>query len=124
MKVERMQVQEALAAGCKLPYAMLRYLSEVRLGRAPERVAQEELQEAIFFGREQEIRVFVGEEGLRAVRLCAEPDDRVLEEVRPIPNVRFGGTLTVGCVLDWDEDGQAYVAATRLLDWKEGHQDG
>ena len=32
--------------------------------------------------------------------------------------------LTVGCVLDWDEDGQAYVAATRLLDWKEGHSDG
>lgn len=119
MKYEQIQVHEALTAGCALPYALLRFLSRVTLGCTPPQVPEDELLEARFFSSEQEIRVFPGEDGMQAVRLSAEPTDRVLEETYQIENRQFGGSLTVARVLDWDEDGQAYVAATRLTGWKE-----
>ena len=119
MKYEKLSVGEALTAGLRLPYAMIRSLSQVTLGRTPPQVAEDGLLEARFFSAEQEIRVFRGEDGPQAARLSAEPADQVLEETYRMENKQFGGSLTVARVLDWDGDGQAYVAATRLSGWKE-----
>lgn len=124
MKYEKLSAQEALTAGLQLPYAMIRSLSQVTLGRMPSQVTEDELLEARFFNSEQEIRVFCGENGLQAVRLSAEPVDRALEETYEIENKQFGGSLTVARVLDWDGDGQAYVTATRLSGWKEENHHG
>lgn len=46
-----------------------------------------------------------------------------MEEEYLIENPQFGRSITVTRVLDWDEDGQAYIAATRLSGWKEGKAD-
>ena len=119
MKCEQLSVREALSAGGALPFALIRSLSQVTLGRTPARVEEEELLEARFFSETQEIRIFQGADGLRAVRLTGEASDRVLEQTCALENDRFGGTLTIARVLEWDEDGQAYVAATRLTGWKE-----
>ena len=124
MKYETLSAQEALTAGLQQPYAMIRSLSQVTLGRMPSQVTEDELLEARFFSSEQEIRVFRGENGLQAVRLSAEPADRVLEETYEIENKQFGGFLTVARVLDWDGDGQAYVTSTRLSGWKEENHHG
>ena len=56
--------------------------------------------------------------------LTGEPEDHVMEEEYQIENPRFGRSITVTRVLDWDEDGQAYIAATRLSGWKEGGASG
>ena len=110
MKQETIDIQAALEAGQKLPFAWVRSLSQVALGRTPLTADLEELLEARFFSRDREIRLFPGEDGLRAVAL--------------IENPRFGRSITVTRVLDWDEDGQAYIAATRLSGWKEGGANG
>lgn len=124
MKQETIDIQAALEAGQKLPFAWVRSLSQVSLGRTLLAADLEELLEARFFSRDREIRLFPGEDGLRAVALTGEPEDHVMEEEYQIENPRFGRSITVTRVLDWDEDGQAYIAATRLSGWKEGGANG
>lgn len=124
MKYEQLDVQQAVSAGCALPFAMIRSLSQTALGYAPSSVETEELLEARFFSGEQEIRIFRDGDGLRAVRLTGEPGDRVLEQTCPLENRQFGRELTLLRVLEWDEDGQTYVAATRLTGWKGGRDHG
>lgn len=124
MKQEKITVQQALQAGRALPFAMIRALSQVTLGHTPAGIAEEELLEARFFDAEQEIRVFRYGDELRAVRLCAEADDRILYKTCRIANKRFGGSLTAAQLLESDEDGQTYIAATRLVDWKEEAEHG
>ena len=123
MRQETISLQAALEAGQKLPFAWVRSLSQVALGRTPLAVDLEELLEARFFSRDREIRIFPGEDGLRAVELTGEPEDPVIEEEYPVENPQFGRSITVTRVMDWDEDGQAYIAATRLSGWKEGKAD-
>ena len=110
MRQETISLQAALEAGQKLPFAWVRSLSQVALGRTPLAADLEELLEARFFSRDREIRLFPGEDGLRAVALTGEPEDHVMEEEYQIENPRFGRSITVTRVLDWDEDGQAYIA--------------
>lgn len=124
MKREKLNVEAAIREGLGLPYAMVRSLSQVTLGPAPAAVDAAELLEARFFDNEQEIRVFHGEDGLEAVRLRGEDTDHTIEETYSIENPGFGGSLTVTRVLDWDGDGQAYTAASRLSGWKEERTDG
>ena len=124
MKQETIDIQAALEAGQKLPFAWVRSLSQVALGRTLLAVELEELLEARFFSRDREIRIFPGEDGLRAVALTGEPEDHEMEEEYLIENPQFGRSITVTRVLDWDEDGQAYIAATRLSGWKEGGANG
>lgn len=119
MKCEKLSIQEALSAGGELPFALIRSLSQVTLGHTPACVEEDEMLEARFFSQTQEIRIFQGADGLRAVRLIGEPSDRVLEQTCKLENKQFGSALTIARVLEWDEDGQAYVTATRLTGWKE-----
>ena len=57
--------------------------------------------------------------------LPVEPGDRVLAETYAIQNkTLFGHELTVHQILDADEDGQCYIAAVRLADWKGGADHG
>lgn len=119
MKCEKLSIREALSAGGELPFALIRSLSQVTLGHTPACVEEDELLEARFFSQAQEIRIFQEADGLRAVRLIGEPSDRVLEQTCKLENKQFGSALAIARVLEWDEDGQAYVAATRLTGWKE-----
>lgn len=81
------------------------------------------LLEARFFSDAEELRLFRLDGSLRAV-LAAETDgDRWLEETCEIANKdKFGGSVTVRRVMDFDEDGQAYVAFTRLSGWEGAKQ--
>lgn len=119
MKTESLAVQEAFARGRALPWALVRGLSRVTLGTAPTEIDPEELIEARFFGAGEEIRVFRAGGELRAVRLCAEPEDNTLEQTYQIKNPRFGKSLTVCRLLEADGDGQMNVTATRLTGWEE-----
>lgn len=70
MKQETIDIQAALEAGQKLPFAWVRSLSQVALGRTPLAADLEELLEARFFSRDREIRLFPGEDG----PACRGPD--------------------------------------------------
>lgn len=118
MKTEPMDVREALGRGKALPYALVRSLSSVALGPAPETVDLDELIEARFFG-EEEVRLFRDGADLRAVCLTQEEGDVVIDRCCALANrSAFGGAITVRQVLEFDGDGQAFIACTRLTGWR------
>ena len=121
---EKLEVKEALERGRSFPWAMLRGFSRVTLGNTPPQTDAEELLEACFFSPEAEIRLWREDGTLRAAFLAEEAGDRVLEERRSIENPAFGRALWVRRIIDFDEDGQAYVAGTRLCGWEGGRDDG
>lgn len=120
MKTEPMDVREALDRGQALPFALVRSLSSVTLGPTPETVDLEELIEARFFSAGEEVRIFQGEAGLQAVCLSTEKEDVTIEKEHKLADPAFGESVTVRQVLDFDGDGQAYVACILLAGWKGG----
>lgn len=121
MKTEPMDVWEALDRGQALPFALVRSLSGVTLGPTPETVDLEELIEARFFSAGEEVRIFQGEVGLQAVCLTDGEGDIALDRppYKLANKLKFGeATIMSKWVLDFDDDGQAFVACTRLTGWK------
>ena len=83
------------------------------------------LLEARFFSDTEELRVFREGDDLRAVVVVETDGDRWLDETCEIANKdKFGATVTVRRLIDFDEDGQAYVVFTRLSGWEEAKQHG
>ena len=125
MKKELLTIQEALARGKSLPYALLRSYSSVTMGPNPgEELSIGELLEARFFSEEEEIRIFRRDRSLSAVVLRDEEGDTTLTETYRVENRRLGNEVTVRRYLAWDDDGQAFIAAARLAGWKGGNRDG
>ena len=119
MKTETLTVQEALERGRALPWALVRSLSEVSLGRAPAAINMEELIEARFFSPGEEIRVFRTGGVWAAARLKGEPEDSQITRTYDIENPKFGAAITVCYTLETDEDGQTGLATARLTGWEE-----
>lgn len=125
MKREILNVQEAFHLGKELPFSMVRTLSAVSLGKAPNEIPQDELIEVRFFDRLHEVRVFRKEGSLHAALLQQEEGDLSYTETFPLRNTElFGSRITVSYELDSDEDGQVFVADTRLVDWEEANERG
>lgn len=118
MKTETLTVQEALDRGQALPWALVRSLSEVTLGRTPAVIDREELIEARFFSPGEEIRVFRANGVWMAARLEGEPEDAQITRTYDIENPRFGAAITVCYTMEADEDGQNYLATARLTGWE------
>lgn len=119
MKRYTLELEQAVSLGLDQPYAYITRLSQVTVGPTPREFSLEELVEARFFGPDREVRIYTCEEGLQA--LCLEDDgqeDYLPPLTRSIRSPRFGRELTLRRYLDYDADGQAYITATRLLDWK------
>ena len=83
----------------------------------------DELLEARFFSKQQEIRIFLSEDGLKAVRLEEETADSILEEEIAV-NSGFGSSYTVHYLLQADEDGQINRTVARLASWKGENENG
>lgn len=121
MKIEKVSPEKALERGRTLPFALVRCYSSVTLGKTPADVDTDQLLEARFFDATHEVRLFRQEGGLRAVACEQEVGDDYLEEQYELVNEkRFGKTLTVRHDLSADEDGQTYVASTRLAGYEGG----
>jgi len=107
MKREILSVQDAFRLGGELPFAMVRTLSSVTLGRTPAEVLEDELLEVRFFDRLREIRVFRKDGVLCAALLRQEEGDLSYTETYPLRNAQlFGSRITVSHELEADEDGQ------------------
>lgn len=123
MKKEVLPLPQAWEMGMQLPWVYLRSLSRVYLGKTPEGLTMDELLEARFFSNLEEIRIFLSEDGLKAVRLEEEAADSILEEEIAV-NSGFGSSYTVHYLLEADEDGQTSRTVTRLAGWKGENENG
>jgi len=121
MKIDALQPALAIEQGLSLPFALIRSLSSVTLGKTPQVIDQDELLEARFFDEHCEVRLFLCNGALCAVRLEEEPDDKILRMEYKLANAQFGGSITVCRCLDAysDEDGQTFVATVRLAGWRD-----
>ena len=125
MKQEILPVSVALEQGKNLPFAWVRTLSAVTLGRTPVDILEKELVDARFFDEQHEIRVFRQDNDLRAVQLIREKGDMAYTETFSLVNPDvFGASVTVCHELDADEDGQAFIASTRLIHWEGDEKHG
>lgn len=124
MKKELMQLDAALSRGKTLPYALVRGMSGVTLGKTPDIIPTDDLLEARFFSETEEIRVFCSDDGLHAAILTEEPGDVVIEARYTIGNSEFGKALTVHQHLGFDEDGQAFVETVCPVKWEGGNANG
>lgn len=124
MKKEALAVNEALAGGMALPYALVRSLSQVSLGPTPdEPPVLDELLEARFFDEKQEVRLFHCNGVLYAARLVCEEGDSWIDKTYEVENKDLGGQVTVRHFLAFDEDGQCSVSTSCLAGWKGGKEE-
>ena len=80
------------------------------------------MTEARFFGPEAELRFYLEHGALAATLAEDEPGDAAIQrEVRLLP--KFGRTLKQLQYIAFDQDGQGYVALTRLAAWEGGGGD-
>lgn len=126
MKREHITVKEGLRQGKELPYSWICTISRVYLGQNQiGEIPLDELLEARFFNQNKEVRMFRREGELQAVVYEEQPWDRVLTQKYVVQNqALFGNELIVHQIIDVDEDGQCYVAATCLSGWKGGTAHG
>lgn len=115
-----LSVKEALEIGKAMPYAMFTHLSKVTLGKTPTVVSLDELIEARFFGGNGEIHIFTENGEQKAVHITDDENDSrfspIDREYTLLSN--FGKKLTVRQYIDFDNEGQAYIKAVRLLGWE------
>ena len=107
-------------------YGLLYYLSEIKLeaideGQTP---ALEQLTEARLFSETSELHIFQCEDGWCAVSVEEIGEAEYIDELRPISKeFQKEGKQQQLCVrkyISYDEDGQAFVALTRLYGVKGG----
>ena len=123
-----MSLDDAKAQVSKMEYALVYQISEVIFDRI-EQIAEicwEECLEGYFFDETMQIHIFTGEDGLQAV-CFTEPENMIDNNKEDIIDKdyrlagkyqKIGSRITKREYLDYDEDGQVYVAYTRLVDVK------
>lgn len=116
-------IPDAMEQAKSLPYAWVLQDSQVYLGRTDQfalpDLPAEDWREARFFGPEGELRFIRCDDGRLEAFWLTETGDDVLDHTVPLlPG--FGRQLTLRRILDYDEDGQVSVAATRMLSWEGG----
>ncbi|MCM1540822.1 MAG: hypothetical protein NC121_06115 [Blautia sp.] len=116
---ERMDAGKALEHIGEYPYALVYGMSGITFCRTADLKEPDwdECLEARFFGEDKEMHLY-GEEGeWRAVRVTGTMDEDCLVRKYALQDRYFGpGKYLCVCEhLEYDEDGQASVALTRLM---------
>ena len=122
MKRDILEPNEAVKLGKALPWAFVREYSRVTLGKTPDDTDPEEMLEAFFFSPEAEVRLWRQNGSLHAAMLTEEAGDNYLEESYAVDDPRLGREITVRKYISFDEDGQAFITASRLSGWKGGEE--
>lgn len=117
-QIKEVELSEAYGKGKEYEYALVYLLSEVILCKA-ERLKSfpiEECTEARFFSDNRELHIFGTEEGMHAVEVSDDgAEDVVVKRYELAPKFSsVGSRLVVQEYLEYDEDGQAVIALTRL----------
>ena len=117
MKIIALSANEALNEALSMPFAYIACLSRVYIGLTPETVNLAEVNDARFFGEDGEVRFFRENGTMTALRLTDDPQDVTIDHTHALIK-SFGTQLTERRYIQFDQDGQGYIAATRLLAWE------
>ena len=117
-KIKHVELTEAQMQSAFFEYALLYMISEIILCKTEELtgINWDECQEARFFSEEKELHVFETESGMDAVEISDSSSLDIIIKEYLLDN-RFsniGHSILIQEYLEYDEDGQAYVANTRL----------
>ena len=117
-----MSLDDAKAQISKMKYALVYQISEVIFDKM-EQIAEicwEECLEGYFFDETRQVHIFTGEDGLQAVCFTEPEDAEYIDKDYKMAGKyqKIGSRITKREYLDYDEDGQVYVAYTRLVDVK------
>ena len=117
-KIKHVGQKEAQKQSVFYEYALLYMISEIVLCKteALAEINWDECQEARFFSEEKELHIFETNSGVDAVEISdGDSQNIVIKEY--MLDSRFssiGHSILIQEYLEYDEDGQAYVANTRL----------
>ena len=116
--VQRVEFQEACQKYQEYEYALLYMMSELILSKTSEltSIDWEECLEARFFDLDKELHIFEDDGEHTAVEVVEQTQEECLVKKYQLAN-KFRGIGKAVCIkeyLSYDEDGQAYVALTRL----------
>ena len=115
MAKKSISIDEALKRATALPFAMIRSLSDVYLGEQKIPSDLSDVIEARFFGPDEEIRLFRDGETLKAASVTEEGMDSIDKNFDVENSGKFGvKKISAKYILDYDEDGQAFISTTRL----------
>lgn len=119
MKSTALELDEARAMCLDYPYVLVRELSRIWLGETRKaEINWDEITQIRFFSERAELRLFRRDGALQAVLLEDDSEGDCLDKTFPLAhNGAFGTWLTVREYLDYDEDGQLFVKASRLKGW-------
>ena len=118
--VEDVEITKAYQSIKMYEYALVYMLSEVILCKTEDlpELNLEQCLEARFFSEDKELHIFETEEGKKAVEVSdVDKEDIIIKKYEIAPKFCETGkkeVLIVQQYLDYDEDGQAVVALTRL----------
>lgn len=119
MQIEKISVEQAMEEGKELPFLFLRKLSSLYIGKSLVAIDSSEIVEAKYFDNSKEIRIVKRDNGLSAVKLVAEENDKIVCKTYTIQNAIYGKEIDVACHLEYDEDGQGFIKTRRFIDWRE-----
>lgn len=117
MRITSLSIDEAMQSALAMPFAYIACLSHVHMGQTPKTVDFAEVNDGRFFGECGEIR-FIRENGaMTAVWITDDAQDVTIDRTYALIK-GFGSQLTERRYIQFDQDGQGYIAATRLLAWE------
>ena len=114
-----MEVNNAISSGLALPWALIRELSCVTLGSTPAEINKDELLEACFFSPTEEVQIWREDGKRHSAMISDEEGDKAIVKQYRIESPEFGYMLETKRYVAFDEDGQAFVAGSRLCGWRE-----
>lgn len=120
--IKSISLEEVKSHISQMKYALIYQISEVIFDRIEQivEINWEECLEGYFFDENTQIHVYSTEDGLQAV-FFAEPEDvEYIDKDYKLSNKyrNVGEKIRKREYFDYDEDGQVYVAYTRLFDVK------
>jgi hypothetical protein len=125
-----LSVETAKREGMALPWALVRQLSSFQMGKTEAlSIDWDEVTEVRFFDESKEIRLFERNGELSAAIVSDSEEDKKNEKNKENVTFRdvqkelghkgqFGSAVTIREYFAYDEDGQLYLAASRLKDWR------
>jgi hypothetical protein len=119
-----LSVETAKREGMALPWALVRQLSSFQMGKTEAlSIDWDEVTEVRFFDESKEIRLFERNGELSAAIVSDSEEDTENVTFRDVQKKlehkgQFGSAVTIREYFAYDEDGQLYLAASRLKDWR------
>jgi hypothetical protein len=125
-----LSVETAKRDGMALRWALVRQLSSFQMGETKplsSSIDWDEVTEVRFFNESKEIRLFERNGELSAAVITDSEEDKENVTFRDVRKElghkgQFGSAVTIREYFAYDEDGQLYLASSRLKGWEvENH---